>query len=172
VPQENSTLARVRAADEGPAPRWGRRVGATILLIVVVFGALGYLGVRSRTVATTASGYTVQVTYPQFARAGLDVPFRVHIHHPGGFPSELTLAISANYFRMFETQGFFPDASSSTGDGKFEYLTFTTPHGDDFVVDYDAYIQPAAQLGKPATVQVILDHRIVVQTHLHTWLWP
>ena len=142
------------------------------MLVVVIIGALGYFGVRSRTVQTSSNGYTVQVTYPQFARAGLDVPFRVHVHHSGGFPSELTLAISDNYFRMFETQGFFPDPSNSTADGRFVYLTFSAPHGDDFVMDYDTYIQPAAQLGKPATVQVIVNHLVVVQTHLHTWLWP
>jgi hypothetical protein len=162
----------VRAADEGAAPRWGRRVGVAILLVIVVVGALGYLGVRSRTVHNSANGYTVSVTYPQVARAGLDVPWRVHVHHPGGFTSDLTLAVSQNYFRMFETQGFFPDADSVTANGRFVYFTYTKPDGEDFVLDYDTYIQPAAQLGKPATVQVIVDKVVVVQTHLRTWLLP
>jgi hypothetical protein len=139
---------------------------------VVALGALGYLGVRSRTVQARANGYTLQVTYPQTARAGLDIAWRAHVHHAGGFSSDITLAISTDYFRMFETQGFYPDADKSTNDGHFVYFTFLKPPGDDFLVDYDAYIQPASQLGKSATVKLIIDKQVQVQTHLHTWLVP
>jgi hypothetical protein len=162
----------VKAADEGVAPRWGRRVGIAVLSIVVLLGAFGLLGVKSRTTDAVASGYTLHVTYPQIARAGLDVPWRAEVRHSGGFGKELTLAISADYFRMFETQGFYPTPDHVGDDGTFVYMTFDNPVGDEFVLDYDAYIQPAAQLGKTATVKVIVAHIVVVQAHLETWLLP
>jgi hypothetical protein len=168
----DSTLRGVRPATAGPAPRWGRRLGIAALLIVVMLGAIGYLGVRSRTVSVNKDGYTMRITYPQMARAGLDVPWRAQVHRAGGLPKTLTIAVSTDYFRMFETQGFYPDAQSTTNDGRFVYFTFTTPPGDDFLVDYDAYIQPSSQLGKSATVELIVAKQVVVSTTLHTWLMP
>jgi hypothetical protein len=168
----DSTLRHVLRAHEGPAPRWGRRLGIAVLLVVVAVGAIGGFGVRSRTVRAEQSGYTLQVTYPQTARAGLDVPWRARVHRAGGFSSDLTLAISTDYFRMFETQGFYPDADSVTNDGRFVYLTFTKPTGDDFVLDYDAYIQPGSQLGKSATVEVMVGGVVMVRATLRTWLLP
>jgi hypothetical protein len=172
VHANGSTMRDVRAADEGPAPLWGRRIGILALAVIVVLGALGLFGVRSRTVEASAVGYTMRVTYPQTARAGLDVPWRVEIRHPGGFGAALTLAVSADYFRMFETQGFYPTPDHVGDDGSFVYMTFDNPVGDRFVLDYDAYIQPAAQIGKSATVKLIVDHVVMVQTHLETWLLP
>ena len=168
----DSTLRDVRPTAAGPAPRWGRRFGLAALLIIVVLGALGFLGVRARTVTASNAGYTLQITYPQTARAGLDVPWRAQVHRAGGLPKTLTIAVSTDYFRMFETQGFYPDAQSETNDGKFVYFTFSTHPGDDFVVDYDAYIQPSSQIGKSAAVEVIVANHVVVSANLHTWLMP
>jgi hypothetical protein len=168
----DSTTRDVRPARDGPSTQWGRRSGTVMLFLVVLAGACGLFGVRSRTVIADSGGWRLRITYPQVARAGLDVPFRVTVHHPGGLPPKITVAVSTDYFRMFETQGFFPDADSVTNDGRFVYFTFGTPDGDRFVVDYDAYIQPASQIGKPATVKVIAAGRDVASTSLHTWLVP
>jgi len=168
----DSTLRDVLRADEGPAPQWGRRLGVALLFVVVVLGAVGTLGVRSRTVTADQNGYLLQVTYPQVARAGLDVPWRAHVHHAGGFTSGLTVAISSDYFRMFETQGFYPNPDSASNDGRFVYMTFTKPAGADFELEYDAYIQPSSQLGKSATVKVMVDGVVVARTTLKTWLLP
>jgi len=165
-------MRTVTAADEGPLPQWGRRIGVLVLSAIVLLGAFGFFGVRSRTVDATGDGYTLHVTYPQTARAGLDVPWRAEVQHTGGFGKELTVAVSADYFRMFETQGFYPTPDHVGDDGTFVYMTFDNPVGDKFVVDYDAYIQPAAQLGKSATVEVIVAHDVVVTAHLKTWLLP
>jgi hypothetical protein len=168
----DSTLGDVRHGAEPPLPRWGRRFGLTLITVVVAIGVVGGFGVRSRTVSAEGGGYVLRVTYPQLSRAGLDVPWKVHVHHAGGFASDLTLAISADYFRMFETQGFRPDPDSADNDGNFVYLTFTKPSGVDFVLDYDAYIQPASQLGKSAVVKVMLGDTVMVQASLRTWLLP
>jgi hypothetical protein len=172
VVTDDSTLRDVLAARDGPSPQWGRRTGTVVLLLVVVAGACGLFGVRSRTTTSTSAEWRLTVTYPRIARAGLDVPWRVTVHHPGGLPPKLTVAVSTDYFRMFETQGFFPDADSVTGDGRFVYFTFDTPKGSTFLVDYDAYIQPASQIGKEATVKVIVAGATVASSSLRTWLVP
>jgi hypothetical protein len=173
VESDRSTIDDIRWPSAGPPPAWGRRIATAVLAVIVVLGACGFLGVRSRTVTTSSDGYTLTVTYPQVARAGLDVPWRARVHHPGGFPQQIILAVSTDYFRMFETQGFFPDADSATNDGTFVYFTFDTqPGSEDFLVDYDAYIQPASQIGKSAMVELFVAGNLVAKTSLHTWLVP
>jgi hypothetical protein len=169
---EDSTLADVARGRSSAAATWGHRVGFLLLLAVVVAGAVGVFGVHSRTALTRSNGYTLEVRYPQTARAGLDVPWRVIVHKPGGFAGPITLAVSTAYFRMFETQGFYPNADSSANDGSFVYFTFDHPHGEDFVMDYDAYIQPSAQLGKSATVRLIVGGTVEASTSIRTWLVP
>lgn len=168
-----STLDDVPPVSTGPQPHWSQRIGLAILLVIVVLGAVGVFGVHSRTVSHASNGYTLSVTYPQVARAGLDVPWRVHVHHPGGLGSDLTLAVSSAYFRMFETQGFYPDPDSSTNDGQYVYMHFADLRpGRDFELEYDAYIQPSSQVGKSATVLLIIGGSEVARASLHTWLVP
>lgn len=169
---EMSTLHDVRPVALGPPVQKWRRIGIVLLVAVVGAGATGYLGVHSSSTSVQKSGWTLTVTYPQVARAGLDVPWRVSVQSPGDLPATITLAISTNYFRMFETQGFFPTPSAMTDDGAFAYLTFATQPGNDFVVDYDAYIQPAQQIGKSGTVELIVHGAVEAQRSFRTWLLP
>jgi hypothetical protein len=169
----DSTLRDVRMPAVGPVRAWPRRAGQLLLLVIVLLGAFGWLGVHSRTTSSAANGYTLTVTYPQVARSGLDVPFRVVLHRDiGVLPSDVKLAISEDYFRIFETQGFYPEPDSSTNDGTFVYFTFKSPPAATFMFEYDAYVQPASQLGKDATIRAIADGRQVAQVSIHTWLAP
>jgi hypothetical protein len=166
-------LDDIRPVSAGPAPRRASRIGSTALLVVVLLGAFGVLGVHSRTASHSNNGYTLSVTYAQVARAGLDVPWRARVHRDGGVNSDITLAVSSDYFRMFETQGFYPNPDSSTNDGNYVYLRFTDLlPGRDFVLEYDAYIQPGSQIGKSGTVLLLVDGHEVARTSFHTWLVP
>ena len=64
----------VPAPGRGARPHWLRRMALCLLLVVVVLGATGVFGVRARSVRVEGTGYTLTVTYPLSARAGLDVP--------------------------------------------------------------------------------------------------
>jgi hypothetical protein len=174
VPERSaSTLDDVASAATGFRPRWGQRIGLGILLIIVVLGAFGVFGVHSATSTRSSNGYTLSVTYPRTARAGLDTPWRARVHRAGGVNADITLAVSSAYFRMFETQGFYPDPDSATNDGDYVYMHFTGLRpGRDFVLEYDAYIQPASQIGKSATVRLLVGGREVARTSFHTWLVP
>ncbi|MFL6100096.1 MAG: hypothetical protein ACJ71T_09105 [Actinomycetales bacterium] len=144
-----------------------------VLLLFVLAGATGFLGTHTRTATASSGGYRMTVTYAWVARPGQDVPWRVHVHCPGGCQDDITLAVSAEYFRIFETQGFSPSPQHSTSDGKFVYLTFSKPPaGHDFGVDYDAYIQPGSHTGAPATVRLIVQSRLITELRIHTWLAP
>ena len=169
VVSRDSTLRDVRG--DPHVGKWARRIGLAVLLVIVVAGAFGVLGVHSRTTTKHAGGYALRITYPQVARAGLDVPFRVHVSYPTA-PKSITIAISSDYLRMFETQGWYPNPDTQTNDGRFVQFTFNSPPAHGMELEYDAYVQPAAQIGKHATVQVLVGGTVVVQTTIRTWLVP
>jgi hypothetical protein len=142
------------------------------MALVVVADLLSLLGVRTSAVSAHGKGYDLSVRYPSVARAGLDTPWQVTVTHPGGFGKDLTLAISGDYFNIFETQGFHPEPADETRDAHTLYLTFTAPPGDTLVVDFDAYIQPSSQRGRSARVSVMEGDTPVVSVDIDTRLLP
>lgn len=135
---------------------WGRRLVLGVLVLLVLAGGLSLFGENTATGRGSGGGYDLTVQYARVARAGLDAPFRITVHNPAGFGKAIDLTVTGDYFTMFESQGFSPDPSSSTRDGKVVHLTFDPPpSGTTFVVDYDAYIQPDSQSGRSATVSVV-----------------
>jgi hypothetical protein len=155
-----------------PVAMWARRATLTAMALVVAADLLSLLGVHTSSVSAADNGYAVTLHYPSVARAGLDTPWQATVTHPGGFGKELTLAVTGSYFNIFETQGFHPNPSAETRDGQTLYLTFTAPPGDTFVVDFDAYIQPASQQGRTATLTVIDGGVRRVSVDFHTRLMP
>ena len=169
---EKSTLQDIRSAEAGPrSARW-RRVLVGLLTVVVAAGATGLLGVHSTTSTTTDRGYEVTVEYAALARAGLDVPWQVRVHRDGGFDGPVTLAVTADYFDIYEEQGLDPQPATERSDGEYLYWTFDPPPGDRLAVDFDAYIQPSSQLGSSGEVSVLVGTERVATTAFHTWLAP
>jgi hypothetical protein len=160
--------------DEGshPIAMWLRRAMLTAMALAVAADLLSLLGVHTSSVSAQRNGYDLTLRYPSVARAGLDTPWQVTVTHPGGFGKQVTLAVTGSYFNIFETQGFHPNPSDETRDGQTLYLTFTGPPGDTFVVDFDAYIQPASQQGRSATLSVIDAGTTMVSVDYHTRLMP
>jgi hypothetical protein len=171
-PEPGSTLRDVRQPESGLRSAVGRRVLTALLLVVVLAGATGLLGVRTTTATTTAGGYTVSVTYAWVARAGLDAPWKVSVHRPGGFPGPVTLSVTADYFDIFESQGLDPEPATETADADRLYWTFDPPPAEDFAVDFDAYIQPASQLGASGEVAVLENGAPVASVAFDTVLVP
>jgi hypothetical protein len=144
-----------------------------VAMALAVFADLfSLLGVRTSTLTAQRDGYSLTLHYPSVARAGLDTPWQVTVTHRGGFGKQVTLAVTGSYFNIFETQGFHPEPSDETRDGETLYLTFTAPPGDTFVVDFDAYIQPASQQGRSATLAVVDGGTPVVSVAYRTRLMP
>jgi hypothetical protein len=151
----------------------GRRIALAALALVVGVGATGFLGVHAGTASASGDGYQLRVVYPHVARSGLDIPWNIRLTHPGGFHGDITVAISANYFDIFEFQGMHPEPSDETADAKFVYLTFSPPkHGDVFTTSLDTYVQPASQVGRTAVTEVLIDDTVVARVSYKTWLVP
>lgn len=151
---------------------WGRRLGVALLVLVVAADLVGGLGVHTSTQAATGGGYRMTLTYPGIARPGLDVRWRVRVDHPGGFDAPITLALTGDYLTIFETQGFHPEPSSETRDGHELLMTFDPPPRDTFVLDYDAYIQPASERGASGTLTLKVHGRAKASVDFRTFLWP
>jgi hypothetical protein len=168
----DSTLRDVRPVQWGPRSTRVRTALVAVLALVVAAGATGLLGVHSGSTTASADGWTVSVTSARIARAGLDVPWKVEVHRDGGFAGPLTLAVTADYFDIFESQGLDPEPAAETSDGERLYWTFDPPPGEDFAVDFDAYIQPSSQLGASGEVAVLEAGVPVVTVPFRTWLVP
>jgi hypothetical protein len=158
---------------EGRAAVWGRRGVMAALTLLVLAGLTGYLGAHTTTATAEGDGYRVALRYATVARAGLDVPWQVTVTSESGFQDSVTLAVTGDYFDIYESQGFNPDPDKAVRNGDTLYLTFGAPGGDTFVVSYDAYIQPSSQLGRDGTVGVLSpDGRTVAAVDFRTRLLP
>ncbi len=166
-----STLVSLRDAETRSAT-WTRRGWMLLLAALVALGATGFLGVRTGTVTDSAGGYDLTLQYPEVARAGLDVRWQVTVRHPGGFGKTVDLVVTGDYFDIFETQGMWPQPSAETRSARYVHWTFDPPAGDTLVVDFDAYIQPASQVGRDGTVAVVVDGRPVASVDFDTRLMP
>lgn len=168
-----STLDDVRTTTSRP-DLWVRRAAVALLIVLVVAAAVGLLGVHSTTASATANGYTLTVTYARIARAGWDVPLRIEV--VGAEPlagKQITVGIDREYLSLFETQGVWPDPADESGDLDTVQWEFDGPDdGNDLTVDYDAYIQPSAQIGADATIGLQVDDVDIVSVPISTLLFP
>ena len=169
---DDSTLGDVRPVEKGPRPTLWRRLLVALLTAVVVAGAAGLFGVRSSEATASAAGWTLSVIYASVARAGLDVPWQVSVRREGGFTGPITVAVTADYFDIYEEQGLDPAPAAETSDGERLLWTFDPPPGDELAIDFDAYIQPSSQLGASGEVAVIEAGAPVVTVPFRTWLVP
>lgn len=167
-----STLVGMETGISERSAAWGRRAVLAVLAVLVLAGGLGLLGVHTTTDTATEGDWQLSVQHAVVARAGLDVPWVVTVRHPGGFGKTVTIAVTADYFDIYETQGFEPQPSSEVRDGDTRYLTFDTAPGDTFRVSYDAYVQPSSQQGRDATVSVMDQGVAVASVHISTHLLP
>lgn len=171
----DSTLRTLRRSERSSAARWVRWAAVAALVAVVGLAAAGRLGVHTDTVSATGGGFALTVDYAAVSRAGLDVPLRVQVDRLDGrnFDDDVVLDIPARYLSIFETQGFFPEPDQSASVGDQVRMTFTQPpQGSSFVMNYDAYVQPASQVGADGRVGVVVDDEPVVTVEFQTTLLP
>jgi len=168
-----STLDPLRPLDHPPRRPVARRVTTGALALVLVVALTGLLGDRTAQATAEEAGWTTTVTYAASARPGLDVPFRIAVTREGGFVGPVDVVIDRAYLEIFESQRFFPEPSGETGDAGTVALTFDPPSGTDtLVVTYDAYIQPASQVGRTGWVGVEDDGAVVAVAEFRTALLP
>ncbi len=166
----DSTLANVPPPPARPPV--ARRIILSALTVVVVAAGVGLLGVKSGTVTASGDGYELRLEYATIARAGLDVPFEVTLTHAGGFDEDIVLALTDDYFDIFEHQGVSPAPDTETSQGPMVYLTFPPPKGDEFQLSYDIYIQGSSQVGASGDLWLIVDDEPRLTISFTTTLVP
>jgi len=165
------TTADVPSKGRDRAP-WARRVGTVILAIFVICGAAGFLGDSVRTETTEEAGYTLALTYPRVSRSGLDVPWELQISRDQPLPEQVMVAVTGEYFNIFEEQGLDPKPESQAADGEMEYWTFNTAGGNDISISVDHYVEPGAMTGSSGTVALYIDDELVAPIDFTTSMLP
>jgi hypothetical protein len=164
---EAPPLATVRRA------RTARRVGATLLVLFVLAGAVGVFGTRTVTKTVESGGYRVSVTYPSDSRPGHAVRFKVAVHTDAEFPDPILIRMGSRYFELFDENAFDPDAEAQTTDATYSYLEFAPPTGKDFLISSDTRIEPSRQRGESGEVAVVdAQGRPLVSVAFKTRIWP
>jgi len=170
---ETSTLRDVRPVEAGPRSLVWRKLGTALLTLVVLAGLFGFLGDRVGVVeGSSGYGHHLRLEYAASSRPGLDVPFEIEITDPDGLDPEVTIAVTGDYFDMYETQGWYPEPSDQRRDDEWVYLTFATEEQPVMVIDFDAYIQPVAVTSRNAQIAVVVDGEPVAPLSFRTVLFP
>lgn len=166
-----STIDDVPQMELGRPP-WGRRVGTAILALFIGSGAIGLLGDSVHTKTAAEAGYTLTLTYPKSSRAGQDVPWALDISSTTPLPPQITVAVTGDYFNIFEQQGLDPEATSQTADDEMEYWTFNTPENNTMSISIDHYVEPGVMRGASGTVGLYIDGQVVAPIDFTTRMLP
>ena len=168
----SSTLPDAPSPERLRLGRAARRVFIVLLFVFIGLGLAGVLGVRTGTVSATGGGYELEVTYARVTRPGLATPWSTTVRHPGGFEGPITIAVSSEYFDMFDENGLDPDPSGATADGEYVYWEFEPPDGDVLEVSFDARIEPARQWGRDGVSRLMDGNRVIAEARYKTWVLP
>jgi hypothetical protein len=172
----DSTVAGVSVHPADRIARWASRLFVLFLLLICIAASIGLLGGHTTSASQTRGGYHLHLSYPGIIRPGLDTFWELKVVHPGGFKGQITVAVTATYFDLFETQGFYPTPSVTTRDGSYVYLKFTPPQGNVFTVMFDSYLQPYVAptnlFANDATVALINHGQRVAAIHYDTFVLP
>ncbi|MET0326003.1 MAG: hypothetical protein ABW219_12315 [Ilumatobacteraceae bacterium] len=147
----------------------------TLIMVLGVVDAFGWFdayGVDTATARAEGGGYTLEVSYPSVSRPALASPFEIVITGPDGFDGPVTVAVTADYLKMWDENGLVPAPAAETMDGEWVLWEFDPPETDALRVFYDARIEPAVQSGRTGRVAVIDDGERVVQVEFRTEVRP
>lgn len=126
--------------------RAARRVFVVALGLFLLLGALGFYGVRTRTVTASGGGYELSVKHGSVSRPGLATPWSFEVRRAGGFPDGLTVAVTSSYFDAFDENGLGPAPVEETVDGDLTIWRFSPTRSETLSVSFDARIEPGVQL--------------------------
>lgn len=119
--------------------------------LLVLAGLGNVVGMRIGTVSASAADVTLEVTYAEVTRSGLETPWKVAVIAPGGFDGPVTITTTAEYFERFDFNQWYPEPASTTRRGDLLVLTFEPPEGEVLRVDFDGRASPTFGLGSAAT---------------------
>jgi hypothetical protein len=166
---------------EGDTRRWRlvetglRRLFVLGSVAFVVLGLLRVFGPKERTVGAEGGGYRLEVTYSSVNRPGKAAPWKARVSKVDGspLPAEVTVRSEADYFDLFDENGFDPQPESESSiDGKLVW-TFSVPPGSTALeLNFDAFVEPDRHRGGRGSSSVVSDGQEVVTVNYETWVVP
>ena len=149
-----------------------RRIGLVVVSLVVLAGAIGLFGIRTRTVTASGGGYTMTLQYPATDRSDEPAHWVLSVQRNGGFSGPVQIGVTQSYLDLLDMNAIEPEPSASENVGGFVVWTFDPPEGDVLRVLLDANIQLNAHFGAGAQVAVF-DHGVpAVHVNYRTWVAP
>jgi hypothetical protein len=149
-----------------------RRTGVAILTLLLLIGALGFLGPRTDVATATAGGYTLSVTYPSITRPGLPVRWELTVTHAGGFDGPVRIATTFDALHLFDISNIEPDAQQATGSLGDVIYAFDPPAGDTFRATLDGNTEPNAHEVPDVTTSVLVDGNAAVSVRYRVVVVP
>ena len=137
--------------------RAARQAGLGAIGLIVLIGLGNLVGVRTDTALAAAGDVTLEVTYAEVTRSGLETPWKVAVRSPGGFDGPVTITTTAEYFERFDFNQWYPEPSSTVLRDDLLVLTFDRPQGEVLLVRFDGRASPTFGLGTDATTSLDTD---------------
>lgn len=168
------TVGEARDASQARRARNYRRVGLTIMGLIVLAAVLGLLGPRPGTVETTSGSYSLTIDYPQITRPGIDAQLNVQLRHAGDFDGPVMLAFDAGLFDRLDFRSWYPTPSAETADGERVIYEFDPPPGEVFELALDARTQSTQPPSAHHYEVAVLDEAGAVQLNaaFRVWVMP
>ncbi len=154
------------------------RVTAAVLALILSLalvdgiGGVRIFGVDSRTWTAEGDGYRLEVTAGSITRPGMATPLEIRVEHGKGFDGPVEVALPRSYTALFDYQRMYPEPTAERTRGDYTVLEFDPPDTEELVVSFDWKLEPAVQLGRPATFAVVEEGAFVAQVDTYLWVWP
>src|SRR5437867_10085512 len=134
-----------------------RRITVGFLCLILLAGALGFLGPRTAVATASGGGYTLSVTYPQVTRPGLPIRWEYTVTHAGGFSEPVRIATTFDAVHLFDISNIEPNARQATSTSDEVIYVFDPPAGDTFRVSFDANTEPNLHEVPAVTTSVLVN---------------
>lgn len=164
-------LAGVAGPQQALRARNLRRIGVVVLVLFVGAAASGWLGPRESTATDRSGDLSVQVTFPQVIRAGVDTTMQVVVE--GGAPdAPLAVEIPAEVFDRLGFDTIVPAPTDESSRDGAVVLVWEQVRDSAATVTFVGRMPTRAKLGSLRyPVRAVVGGR-TMQVEARTWVLP
>lgn len=170
----DETTSELSDAPQSRRGRWSRRAGIGLLTLIVVAAGLDVFGPRTGETSREGGGYTLDVVYPQIARAGEPAPLHLVVSTSSQFGDTIRMRLCDSWFDHLDFQSWYPNPSAETSaPGWIVYEFDAPPTGTTLDISLDARVAPGQLGGRDrCEIGVLVDDEPVVTADFTTWRAP
>lgn len=171
---DDETTSELSDRPPGRDGRWWRRAGVGALTLILVAAGLDLFGPRTGELSRRGGGYTLEVEYPQIARAGEPAPLHVVVSTSSLFAETVQMRFCDSYFDHLDFQSWYPNPSAETTvPGWVVYEFDAPPTGATLDISLDARVAPGQLGGRDdCEISVLVEDEPVVSARFTTWRAP